>query len=346
MKINSEKLQSAAMDILMACGESRGNAGLAAEYMIRADLRGITTHGTYLLTPVYKRCLSKQLSLPTKTSVIESGAAVSVVDGGDGLGAVAGKKAVDLAIESAKKYGIGTVLIRNTNNIGSLACYTELAAKQGAIAFMCCNAAPAMAPWGGAEPYVGTNPVAIAIYTGKELVFSADMASSVVARGKIRKALRNSENIPVDWAMDGEGNYTTDPALALKGCLLPMGGPKGAAIAMAVDIVSGLLSGSGYAKRLKSFHEPEGSTGVGAFMTVINIENFMPLNTFEELIQGYIISAKALKKAKGFNEIFMPGEIEQNREKQGRISGIELDDNAVDALKELLVKTGSSIRLT
>lgn len=345
MKIDSAKLQNVTVDILMACGENRENADLVAEYMIRADLRGITTHGTYLLTPIYKRYLAKQLSLPTKVSVIESGFAASVIDGGDGLGAVAGKKAIDLALRSAKEYGIGMVLIRKTNNIGSLACYTELAAKQGTIAFMCCNAAPAMAPWGGAEPYIGTNPFAIAIYTGKELVFSADMASSVVARGKIRKALRNGENIPADWAMDEEGNFTTDPATALKGCLLPIGGPKGAAIALAVDIISGLLSGSGYAKKLKSFHEPEGSTGVGAFMVIINIENFMPLKKFEELIQDYISSIKNLKKAKNFNEVFIPGEIEQNRERQSRIDGIDLDSNAVDALKKLLVKTGSSIRL-
>jgi LDH2 family malate/lactate/ureidoglycolate dehydrogenase len=346
MRIDSGKLQNVAVDILMACGESRENAEMVAECMIRADLRGITTHGTYLLTPIYKRYLAKQLSLPTKISVIKSGFAASVIDGGDGLGAVAGKKAVELTLESAKKYGIGTTLIRQTNNIGSLACYTEMAAKQGTIAFMCCNAAPAMAPWGGAEPYIGTNPIAFAIYTGQELVFSADMASSLVARGKIRKALRDGKSIPADWAIDEDGNFTTDPAAALKGCLLPIGGPKGAAIALMVDIVSGLLSGSSYAKKLKSFHEPEGSTGVGAFMVIINIENFMPLKKFEKLIQDYISSAKALKKAKGSNEIFLPGEIEQNREKQYRISGIELDINTINALKELLMKTGSAIRLT
>jgi LDH2 family malate/lactate/ureidoglycolate dehydrogenase len=145
--------------------------------------------------------------------------------------------------------------------------------------------------------------------------------------------------------MDSLGNITTDPKAALDGCLLPMGGPKGSAIALMVDIVSGILSGSRYARDLKSFHTPEGSTGVGAALTVINIANFMPLPTFEELITGYIAAMKGLKKAQGFNEIYLPGEIEQNKEKQCRKNGVELDDNAAAAINELLEKIGSPNRV-
>ena len=345
MNIDSEKLRSVAVEVLKACGETDAGAAAVADSMIMADSRGITTHGTYLLSPIYKRVQANQLPLPTRAVLVEDKGGTALVDGGDGLGAIAGKLAVETAVAKAKKNGVATILIRNTNNVGSLAVYTEAAARQGMIAMMSCNAAPAMSPWGGSEPFLGTNPIAMAIYTGGDTLFSADMASSVVARGKIRKAARNGETIPDNWAMDSEGNFTTDPNAALNGCLLPMGGPKGSAIALFVDIISGLLSGSRYGQELKSFHAPEGSTGVGAALTVINIENFMPLDAFGHLMQGYIRTMKNLKKAKGFDEIFLPGEIEQRKEEKAKAAGIALDDNAVKALNELLWTIGSAVRL-
>jgi len=345
MKIELAKLKAIAIEILRACGESYEGAETVAASMVKADARGITTHGTHLLVPVYDRVQAKQLPLPTTVTLVEEKDATVIVDGGDGLGAIAGKQAVEIAVKKAKQFGVATALIRNTNNVGSLACYTEAAAAQGMIAFMCCNAASAMSPWGGAEAWMGTNPIAIAIYTGGGIMFSADMASSVVARGKIRKAARNGQAIPSDWAIDAEGNITTDPNAALKGCLLPMGGPKGSALALAVDIIAGMLSGASYAADLKSFHTPCGSTGVGAALTVINIEYFMPLDKFAGLIQGYIANMKALKKATGQTEIFLPGEIEQRREKKAATEGIDLDQGSLEELKSLLEKTGSRTRL-
>jgi LDH2 family malate/lactate/ureidoglycolate dehydrogenase len=345
MKIKADTLKASAIEILRACGESGEGSETVAASMVKADARGITTHGTHLLVPVYDRVQANQLPLPTMATLVEEKGAVAIIDGGDGLGAVAGKKAVETAVKKAKQFGVATALVRNTNNVGSLACYTEAAAAQGMIALMCCNAASAMSPWGGAETWMGTNPIAIAMYTGGGIMFSADMASSVVARGKIRKAVRNGQAIPLGWAMDAEGNATTDPNAALKGCLLPMGGPKGSALALAVDIIAGMLSGARYAVDLKSFHTPCGSTGVGAALTVINIENFMPLDKFAGLIQDYITNMKTLKKAAGQTEIFLPGEIEQRQEKKAMIEGIDLDPGALEELKGLLEKTGSGTRL-
>ena len=336
MKVAYQDLFHAAVKILTACGENEKNAEITAQNMCRADARGISTHGVYLLTPIWKRVKAGQLKLPTKAVLAMDNGAVAIVDGGDGLGAVAGELAIRTAMEKAKQYGVSAVLIRNTNNIGSLACYTETAAKAGMIAFMGCNAAPAMAPWGGAEAFLGTNPLAAASYTGNDCVLSADMATSVVARGKIRKAARNGETIPDNWATDEEGNFTTDAKKALNGTLLPMGGPKGSALALIVDIMSGMLSGASYAPYLKSFHEPEGKTGVGASMIVIDISRFQPLNAFTGKMDGYRSDIKKLKKAKGFNEILMPGEIEYNKERQSLAEGISMEDTAVTAINEIL----------
>lgn len=345
MKLQYKLLYENTTDILMACGESVENAAIVAKNLIKADARGVTTHGTYLLTPIWKRVQAKQLPLPTDARIVSDDGATAIVDGGDGLGAVAGMLAVKTAVEKAKQYGIASVLIRNTNNIGALACYTEAVAKEGMIALMSCNAAPAMAPWGGAEAFLGTNPFAIGIYTGQDMVFSADMASSVVARGKIRKAARDGESIPDNWATDSEGNFTTNPNAALEGALLPMSGPKGSAIALAVDIMSGMLSGAQYAPNLKSFHDLKGSTGVGASLIVMDINRFMDLKLFQNHIEGYIGSVKGMRKAKGVGEIFMPGEIEYTKEQRSYKDGIELDEKAVAAIDSLLEVIGSSKRL-
>jgi LDH2 family malate/lactate/ureidoglycolate dehydrogenase len=345
MRILADSLKTCAVEILMACGEDDQNALRTAGSMIRSDARGIVTHGTYLLTPIFERVRMGQLSLPTQVKVVSDTGATAVLDGNGGLGAAAGQQAVDIAGEKAEQYGVGMVLIRNTNNVGSLAYYTEQLANRGMIALMSCNAASAMSPWGGAEAFLGTNPIAIAIYSDKAPPFSADMATSVVARGKIRKASRNGENIPDGWALDVDGNVTTNPDAALKGTLLPMGGPKGSALALAADILSGMLSGSTYAPNLKSFHQPEGQTGVGASLIAAHIPHFMDLVEFGRKMSEYRRSIKALKKANAVEEIMMPGELESRKETDSYKNGIYLDDNAVAAIQRLLKEIHSGTQL-
>jgi LDH2 family malate/lactate/ureidoglycolate dehydrogenase len=345
MKINRDDLYTCAIDVLLALGESPENAKIAAENFCQADSRGVITHGTYLLTPIFERVQVNQLSLPTTPTIVCNEAAVAIVDGGDGLGPVAGKFAVDLAVKRASQFGISLVLIRNTNNVGSLSFYTEMIARQGMVGMMSCTAAPAMAPWGATEAFTGTNPIAVGIYTGKDVLFSADMATSVVARGKIRNAVKANKPIPADWALDSEGNPTTDPVAAMSGTLMPMGGPKGSALALAVDILSGIIAGGEHAPNIKTFHTPSGKTGVGASIAVIDIQKFTPLPEFATTMDDYVQSMKGMKKAKGASEIFLPGEIEQRREVASRQNGIELDEKAVAALNQLLEKVGSSRRL-
>ncbi len=345
-KIKREELLCCATEVLSILGENKPGAEITAESLVFADERGISTHGTYLLTPIANRAKEGQLDLPTRITTVQENSAVAVLDGGNGLGAVAGKMAVDLCIKKAKSYGISLVLIRNTNNLGALAFYTEKIAREGMIAIMGCNAAPAMAPWGGAEAFLGTNPFAIAIYTGKELLFSADMATSIVARGKIRKAARDGKAIPDSWALDSEGNLTTSPLEALKGALLPMGGPKGSAIALAIDILSGLISGSSHAPNIKSFHTLDGDTGVGAFFIAIDIQKFMPLNEFAVSMDEYIQKIKGMKKAGFASEIFIPGEIEYRKELQSRENNIALDEKTCEVINSILAENGAAEKLS
>ena len=348
MLIETTKLRDCARELLLAAGESPENAQTVSEIFVKCDARGITTHGTYLLNPIFDRVRKGQFRFPTNARVGSDRGATAVVDGGDGLGAVAAKLAVQVAAKKAREYGVGTVLIRETNNVGALGVYTELAAKEGTVSFFCCNASPAMSPWGGMEPFFGTQPFSIGIYTGRNsgFTFSADMSTSIVARGKIRKALRNGEKIPDTWALDPEGNPTTDPGKAIEGTVLPIGGPKGSAIALTIDILAGMLSGSHYAPNVRPIHTPSGTAGVGGALTVIDIAHFMDLDLFEEKLSEYIARAKQLKRAAGFDEILMPGESSQGKERSSMEKGVSLDDNAVEALNKLLEEIGSNSRLT
>lgn len=344
MKIPINSLCQGAQDILEYLGETPQNAAEIANSLVKADMRGISTHGTYLLKIIEMRVKAKQLLLPTIPTVVSDSGATAIIDGADGIGMVAGHVAVELAVEKAKQFGISVVLIRNTNNVGSLASYTQLVADNGMIAIMSGNAAPAMSPWGGAEQFIGTNPIGISVPADGS-GFTADMASSVVARGKIRKASRQGVQIPDNWALDENGISTTDPDKALKGTLLPIGGPKGSALALTVDIIAGMLSGAGFGKALKSFHELEGPTKVGVSLIVIDVAHFMPLDHFKELMATYTDTIKGLRKAEGFTEILMPGEIEYRKEKNSEECGVEIDSQQIETLNELLIKSGSEIKL-
>ena len=211
-----------------------------------------------------------------------------------------------------------------------------MAANEGMIGITMTNAAPAIAPWGGAEAFMGTNPFSIGVPTFNRNPLIADMSSSVVARGKVRAASRKKIAIPLGWALDENGVPTENPDLALKGTLLPMGGPKGSALALIVDVFAGMLSGSKFGPNVKTFHELVGDTGAGAFCLAIKVAEFMDDNLFEQLINQHLAAYKKVKKAKGVNEIFIPGEIESRKEQESIQNGLEIDPQLMDGLHAML----------
>jgi len=344
--ISEKKLKKVISEILKGYGENEKSALLAADCLVKADMRGISTHGTYLLIPMFQRVKARMLDLPTKITLVKENNATSIIDGGNGLGQLAARKAMDISIKKAKKYGIALTLVRNTNNISFLGYYSNLAVQEGMIGFIGCNAASSMAPWGSSKAFIGTSPMSISIPAKKEKPIILDMSSSIVARGKIRKASRNKEEIPLGWAIDEDGNPTTDPNEALKGTLLPIAGPKGSALAIVIDIIAGMLSGSRFGPEVKTFHKLKGATGVGVFCMAIDISQFIELELFYSKIDEYIRSIKNLKKLKNTSEIYLPGEIEFIREQKSHEEGIDLDLKVMKNLNDILEELGNHLRLT
>jgi len=339
-------LKEVAIHILKGLKATDEEAALVAEILVQADMRGTDTHGVHLLTLLPDRVEAGLIQIPTNLKVIKEGETTTLIDGGNGLGQLAVHRAMMINIQKAKKFGLGCSLVRNTNNIGSLISYTLMAAQEGMIGIVMSNAAAAMSPWGGTEAFFGTNPISIAVPGGAEGSVALDMSSSVVARGKIRLAERTKEPIPLGWALDETGAPTTDPTAAMKGTLVPIGGPKGYGLALIVDILAGMLSGSKYGQDIKTFHQLVGPTGVGVFSLAIDIERFMPHQQFNELIQVYLASIKGSKKAKGVSRIYIPGERKFEKEKQSLREGIEISPGLAKNLNQLLEKVKSPLRLT
>jgi LDH2 family malate/lactate/ureidoglycolate dehydrogenase len=346
MKVDERTLRDATEEILALLGEERENARIAADSMVGADMRGVTTHGVNLLRMVSQRVAAKMLDLPTRIEVLKKDGATAILNGNNGLGQVAAHHGVRAGVERARHAGIGMAVVRNTNNIGALGYYTSRAAAvDGVVSILMTNGNPSVAPFGSADPFFGTNPLSIAVPStgGRSLVL--DMSASVVARGKIRLAATRGESIPPGWACDETGEPTTDPKRALKGSLLPLGGPKGSGLAMMIDILAGVLSGSSYSRRLKSFHELEGATGVGVCFIAIDISRFMDPGRFVEIIGEYVGEMKGLRKRPGVNDILVPGEVELLKEEESRRSGIEVPQSVATSMNEMLAKLGSAKRV-
>lgn len=345
MKIQAGRLREVSVQILKGLNATQDEAELVADCLVRAEMRGIDTHGVYFLKLLSDRVDVHMIRIPTELKVVREDGTTSILDGGNGLGQVAAHRAMKMSIQKARELGIGLTLVRNTNHIGILAFYTLMAAEEGMVGIVMSNSAPSMSPWGGTEPFLGTNPISIAIPGSSRSPVVLDMSSSVVARGKIRRAQRMKESIPLGWALDETGTPTTDPVAALKGTLLPIGGPKGYGLALMIDALAGLLSGSRYGPEVKTFHQPLGPTGIGVFTTAIDIERFMPLHQFKALMTSYVGSIKKTKKVKNISQIYLPGEIELEKEEKSITEGIELDLVVVKSLNELLQKVKSPLRL-
>ena len=345
MKIAVEHLKIVSSELLKALGAKAHEAQLLSEHLVSADIRGVSTHGVIFLPIVAKRIQKGLIQIPTMFEVILNKDAITHIDGGNGLGQVAVTESMHQAIKKAKRFGISFSLIKNTNHIGLLANYSLMAAEKNMVGFCMTNCSAAMAPWGGVEAFFGTNPFSIAVPGGSNPPIVLDMSTSVVARGKIRQAEKNNQKIPLGWAFDSRGNPTDDPQEALKGTLLPIGGPKGYGMALFIDLICGLISGSKYSRDLLTFHKPLGPTGIGAMTMAIELTHFITIDRYNKQIDEYIDAIRGSAKAEGSSRIYLPGEIEKEKEDIIRKSGVKVKSSLVQSINKLLKEMNLSIRL-
>lgn len=341
--VSASEARRFAEDILKGHGVSAKNAAIVAHCLVAADLRGVDTHGINRIPSYIERIKLGSFNATADPTVTKVMPAVTHVDGHNGWGFVATDAGLNAAIESAKTCGIGMASIKHSNHYGMAAWAVQKAIDAGMMSLVFTNSSPAMPPWGGKSNIVGVSPIACGA-PGKtpESSFILDMAPSLVARGKVRKALRRGEKIPLEWALDAEGKPTDDPAEALKGFMQPMGGPKGSALAIMMDVFSGVLSGSAFAGHVTGPAEPSKVADVGHFIVAIKADLFMDMDAFHERMQYLYNRVVQSEPATGVKRIYFPGEIERLLKEGREVGGIPYVQSEIDALNKEAEKVSVS----
>ena len=233
-----------AEEILIRSGAPQADASLVADCLLEAEISRMPSHGFLRLRPTVERIHLGLINPRPNIRCQMTAPNICLFDGDGAMGQVAGHQAMQECIRIAKEYGSAFAAVRRVFHFGMIGCYVRTAASQGCLAFVCTNASAQMAPFGGMTKVLGTNPFAIAFPTVDGDAFSLDVSTAAAARGKIRMAAREGRVIPAGWAIDPEGRDTTSPEAGLKGSVLPMAGHKGFGMAMAVDMLSGILTGA------------------------------------------------------------------------------------------------------
>jgi LDH2 family malate/lactate/ureidoglycolate dehydrogenase len=326
--ISPERLKVVVTGIFAGVGLPEGDAAVVADSLVEADVRGVSSHGV-VRVPTYVAGLRQGTINPRPAlEILFDDGARAVVDGGDGMGQVAANRAMQLAIERAQEHGIGAIGLRRSRHCGAMAYWAIQALAANCIGFATTNAGLNMAPTGGRDKIVGNNPLAIAVPTNRAWPMVLDMATSVVAGGKLDVAAIRGEKIPLDWATDANGNPTDDPVVARKGLLLPVGGPKGYGLALMLDVLAGVLTGARFGGGL-------GPPGSGQFFLVLGVEGFMPIEEFKIRMDEVIDQLHESSIAPGSHRIYVPGEIEYEKSLDRRSNGIPLEEAIAGDLTRL-----------
>ncbi|MDQ0286167.1 LDH2 family malate/lactate/ureidoglycolate dehydrogenase [Desulfofundulus luciae] len=326
-------------ELMKAAGVPPEDAGVVTDVLIDASLEGIDTHGISRLPIYISRLRNGRINSRPQIKVDRTGA-MAAVDGDNGLGQLVAVRSMKIAIELAGQYGVGFVTTKHSNHFGAASYYCKMATRWQMIGMAFTNSPPGIPPWGGRKPYFGTNPIAFAFPTNEYPVV-VDMSSSTVARGNIILAAREGREIPLGWAIDAEGRPTTDPQKALGGAVLPVGGAKGYALALAVEVLSGILSGSAYGPGVGWIYDDSlEPANVGHCFLAIDVSRLMSLETFHKRMADMIQGVKAVPLAKGFEQILIPGERRRVKAKQRVREGIPVDENLLQELNQLAMELG------
>jgi LDH2 family malate/lactate/ureidoglycolate dehydrogenase len=345
--VAADALIEACEQVLEKIDVPRDQAEMIAQVVVEGDLRGVESHGVLRLPAYVHRVQAGLMTAATELEVVRERGAMILLDAQDGFGQVAGIRAMNHAIERAQKYGVGVASVRNANHFGIAAYYAMIALSHKMVGMVATNAAPSMAAWGGTAPVLGSNPICVAIPTGQDVDVDIvlDMASSVVARGKIRLAASKGDRIPLGWALDADGCPTEDPQAALEGTLLPIGGPKGYGLALVVDVLAGVLPGSDYSVHLSSVHDLSRRASVGFVMQAVDITAFADWAEYEKDVQTLIGEIRNSPRAPGVDRIFLPGEIEWLKWRERKQSGIPMPVKVLEQLRDLASELGVTVDL-
>ena len=332
IRFPAPKLRGWTEQVFQKVGVTKEDAALLTDSLIEANLRGVDTHGITRMLCVYvKRMQVGVVNPKTELKVLREHPSTALIDGKNSIGQVVSNVAMRMTIDKAKKTGVAFVATTHSNHYGAAAYWAMMALEHGMIGFSSTNAPAVVAPTGGRTPMLGTNPFAVAIPAGQEQPMVLDLATTVVARGRILLYAKQNKPLEPGWAFDELGRPTVDPHAAVKGLLAPIGGYKGYGIALAIDLLCGVMTGSNYGTHFPGFlaDNMKDPTDVGSIFAAINVQSFMDLPDFQAGMDKAIREIKTSTKAEGVKRIYIPGEIEFETKTRRLSEGIPIPEVVV-----------------
>lgn len=335
---SAERLESIGQALLIAAGALPEEARIVARACVNANLAGHDSHGILMIPNYVNRIKLGHIVPGAPFTVVQESPTTTVIDGNWGFGYVVNERAMRLTIEKASNANVAAATVFRQGNVGRLSAYPLLAAEAGMIGLATADSGrnpKVVAPFGGREARLGTNPIAIAVPSDLDGPIYLDMSTAAVAFGKVQLAATRKEKIPLGWIVDRNGKPSTDPAdlqLNRGGALLPLGGTegyKGSGLAVMVEILCGLLTGLGFGV------DPTGRHNDGCFMAVFKVEAFRPLQQFKKEVAEFARYLKSTPLSEGSTGVFYPGELSHIREQQRRKHGIEVEQSTWNSLKAL-----------
>jgi len=315
-------------------GVSSEDARTITDILVTGSLRGIDSHGVRVLPHFTEKRPKAEMKM------LKEMPGTALLDAGGAWGPVSAKRAMEIAIEKARKVGIASCSVVNGEWITNLFYFSNMAQENDMIGIVAAREGPVCAPWGGTTPVTGTNPMSIAIPAGNCYPIVSDFATTIVAQGHVMSLLLEGKPIPEDWLIDRRGNALNTHDLNLGnidefwtkgGALLPFGTYKGYGINVAIDVLGGALNLSGTGSRAK---------GQGVLMTAINVEAFVPVKDFKAEVDRLIEEIKSSPPRAGFQEVLLPGEREHRTMEKRRKEGIPIDEKSWKDIVDTCLKLG------
>lgn len=331
--MTEEELRRLATAAFIGLGIAPDDAADAATILVLADLFGHHTHGVSRIESYGERISLGGINAAPSIAISSLAPAIVAVDGDNALGPVVGMRALRAAMERARELGVGVALARHSNHFGAIGPYCYLAAQQGFASIIGSNSTTTIAPTGGREARLGNSPLGFGVPDPEGHPIILDMAMSVVARARIRTALKRGESIPESWATDRDGAPTSDPKAALDGFLLPIGGYKGYGLALVVDLFAGVLSGASYLTHVKSWTDEPGSPqDLGHFFVVMDARRLGSPRWLAERMADFSAILHDTPPSDPGRPVRLPGEIEMERFVRQRAEGIEIEPEVLAQL--------------
>jgi LDH2 family malate/lactate/ureidoglycolate dehydrogenase len=354
MRVPSKSIHEQLASVFRAWGMSGAHAEITAEVMVETDLRGVDSHGISMLPTYDNEFRAGRLNMKPVFKKVRENAATALVDADASLGHPVSTYAMNLAVDKCKESGVSVVTVFNSHHFGAAGCYSRIAAERGVIGMVTsATRGVTMVPTFGAEPVLGTNPIAFAAPAKRNPPFQLDMATTTVAAGKVKVYKLNHKKLPAGWVVDGDGKTVTDETQAFShvfetkdGGITPLGGTrdagshKGYGLGMMVHILAGTLAGASFSPIRNRTQKPSDPHNIGHFFMAIDPDAFRAPGEFEDDLDQVIDVLRAAKPADPTQPVLVAGDPEMATKKERLANGVPVPDDLMVQLRAVVDRAG------